>query len=277
MIIIILLILIIFILYDDYEHFSYFNPVTSTTPKSFLNIDNYLRINFPSTDNTSSIYQNRIALIPATFNDISGSSMSSNSSSRPSSSSSPSSSSRPSSNISSSNSNISSINSLGSSSNKVYDNKKYINIASSDIANSSNINNNMAYNNSIYTKLENDPNNFTTNYVQLKSNKCCLVKKVLNGESFNYEYTPYQDNECDLNNFELDHNNQLLFDGESGWTHDKCSNDKTDLGSCQHYDFECIDFVSKNKCDDYNKRMPPDPQHRKITYNWYNKACYSKY
>lgn len=206
MIIVILLILILFLLYDEYkESFTYFNPVNSTTPKAFLNIDNYFRINLPSTENTTSIFQNRMNLIPTTFHDISG-----------------------------------------------------VQFGATN-------------------KLENDINNFTTNYVQLKSNKCCLIKKVLNGESFNYEYQEYKDNECDLNNFELDHNNQLFFDGESGWTNDKCSNEKSDLGSCRHYDFECIDFVSKDKCNEYNKRMPPDPQHRKITYNWENKACYSRY
>ena len=169
-----------------------FNPVSSNTPKSFNNINSYYRILFPSTSNTTSIYENRFNFIPSTMNDD--------------------------------------------------------------------------------KKLNKD-----NNYDELRSNSCCLVKKILdNNDGFAYTYTPYSNNDCDLDNFELDQNNQLLFDGQNGWSNSYCSKDTTNLGSCQHYDFECIDFVSNDKCNEYNNRMPPDPQNRKLTFNWNKKPCYNK-
>tara|TARA_B110000971_G_C20011926_1_gene502004 strand:- start:482 stop:1063 length:582 start_codon:yes stop_codon:yes gene_type:complete len=126
-------------------------------------------------------------------------------------------------------------------------------------------------------KLNNDNSYFVKNYDELKSNKCCLVKKILdNNDGFRYTYTPYTDNDCSLNNFELDQNNQLLFEGQNGWSNSYCSTNTTNLGSCQHYNFECIDFVSKDKCYEYNNRMPPDPQKRKITFNWNQKPCFMR-
>jgi len=126
------------------------------------------------------------------------------------------------------------------------------------------------------TSLSTDINLTTNNYDQIKSNKCCLVKKILDNDNFKYEYTKYENENCDLNNFELDQNNQLLFDGVNGWSNDSCSSETSKLGSCIHYDFECIDFTSKDKCDEYNNKMPPDPQQRKITYSWSKKPCYNK-
>lgn len=125
--------------------------------------------------------------------------------------------------------------------------------------------------------LNNDNNHFVKNYDELISNKCCLVKKILdNNDGFKYTYTKYADNDCGLNNFELDQNNQLLFDEQNGWSNSNCSTETTNLGSCQHYNFECIDFVSKKKCDEYNNRMPPDPQKRKITFNWNKNPCFMR-
>lgn len=126
-------------------------------------------------------------------------------------------------------------------------------------------------------KLSTDNNHFAKNYDMIKSNKCCLVKKILdNNDGFKYTYTPYMDDDCDLNNFEIDQNNQLLFDGQNGWSNLNCSTDKSKLGSCQHYDFECIDFTTKDKCYEYNNRMPPDPQNRKITFSWNQKPCFMR-
>jgi hypothetical protein len=116
----------------------------------------------------------------------------------------------------------------------------------------------------------------TNFYDDIKSNKCCLVKKELAGNNFIYKYKKYNDLECDLDNFQIDQNNQLLFDGINNWKNEECKDDTNKLGSCQHYDFECIDFVDKQTCDSYNSRMPPDPLNRKITYNWSSKPCYNK-
>lgn len=121
-------------------------------------------------------------------------------------------------------------------------------------------------------------NKFKTNTDdRLSSSKCCLVKKVLdNNDGFKYMHTKYQDDECNIDNFELDQNNQLLFEGYNGWSNDYCSNDTSNLGSCQHYNFECIDFVSKDTCDAYNNRMPVDRLNRKLSYNWHPVPCYNR-
>ena len=104
-----------------------------------------------------------------------------------------------------------------------------------------------------------------------------MVKKLLNDNgNFEYSFSEYKDLDCDLNNFELDQNNQLFFDGINDWSNKFCSSDNSNLGSCKHFDFECIDFVSKDKCNEYNNRMPPDPLNRKITFEWQKTPCYQK-
>lgn len=125
-------------------------------------------------------------------------------------------------------------------------------------------------------KLNKDISLVTSDYDDLKSNKCCLVKKELDNNNFKYTYTKYNDNECDIDNFVLDQNNQLLFDGVDNWNNDQCKNDNNTLGSCQHYNFECIDFVDKETCNNYNDKMPPDPLNRKITFTWSKKPCYNR-
>lgn len=128
-----------------------------------------------------------------------------------------------------------------------------------------------------FIPLTTDNNFETITDDRLSSSKCCLVKKMLDyNDGFEYTYTKYEDDKCNIDNFELDHNNQLLFEGYNGWSNDYCSNDTSTLGSCQHYNFECIDFVSKDKCDEYNTLMPADKLKRKISYDWKAKPCYNK-
>lgn len=122
----------------------------------------------------------------------------------------------------------------------------------------------------------NTNNNELNNNNKLKSNNCCLIKKELDNNYFKYTYEKYYNDKCDIDNFVLDHNNQLLFDGINNWDNSECKNDNTTLGSCQHHDFECIDFVDKNTCDKYNEMMPIDPLNRKIQFTWSNKPCYNK-
>ena len=126
------------------------------------------------------------------------------------------------------------------------------------------------------SNLNNDTSLSTSNYDDLKSNKCCLVKKELDYNNFKYTYKKYNNLECDIDNFVLDQNNQLLFDGINNWDNNECKNDTTKLGSCKHYNFECIDFVDKETCDNYNNKMPSDPLNRKITFTWSNKPCYNR-
>jgi hypothetical protein len=128
-------------------------------------------------------------------------------------------------------------------------------------------------------KVSNDQPLFTK---ELTSKNCCLVEKktfdgtqMIDNTQNQYKYTKYANDDCDLNNFNLNENNQLFFDGVNDWSNSYCSADTNNLGSCQHYDMECIDFVSEQKCQEYNNKMPPDPQKRKITYNWNPKTCYA--
>jgi hypothetical protein len=126
-------------------------------------------------------------------------------------------------------------------------------------------------------RLDNDMNVYNTTYDEIKSNKCCLVKKILNNVGqFEYNYYKYENSDCDLNNFELDQNNQLMFEGINGWSNDKCSIENSNLGACKHYDFECMDFITADKCEEYNEKMPHDPQNRKITFEWQKNPCYSR-
>lgn len=119
--------------------------------------------------------------------------------------------------------------------------------------------------------------NILFNYNDLKSDKCCLVKKELdNNNNYKYIYTKYNDNECNIDNFTLDQNNQLLFDGINNWNNNECKDESKILGSCQHYNFECIDFVDEKTCNNYNEKMPDDPLNRKIHFTWYNKPCYNR-
>jgi hypothetical protein len=118
----------------------------------------------------------------------------------------------------------------------------------------------------------------TSNLKQhINDDKCCLIKKVLkNNNIYEYTYKTYYQEDCNIDNFELDQNNQLFIDGKNNWSNNLCSNDKSKLGSCKHYDFECVDFIPEDLCNKYNDKMPPDPHNRKIKFNWSKKPCYAR-
>jgi hypothetical protein len=126
--------------------------------------------------------------------------------------------------------------------------------------------------------LSNNNSLINFNYTQLnqeKNSKCCLIKKVLDNNNFKYIYEEYKDDECDINNFNLDQNNQLFIDGINNWSNDLCkTNDK--IGSCVHYNFECIDFVDEKTCTLYNDKIGVDIKNRKIQVKWNPKPCYNK-
>jgi len=233
-IIIIILISVILLLLLDCENF-----VPVAIPKSFTPNDYNTRVYFNEpTVTTTSIYQNRFNLVPATMNtnqvNISefyvpnGSSNPVNTSS----------------------------NSVNGSSNPVTIDKRLFDLKGVD--------------NTLFVD-------------DLTSNKCCLVEKKLFANNITidntknkYNYTPYYGDSCNLDNFDLNENRQLFFDGVNGWDNSKCSEDKGTLGSCQHYDLECIDFVPENNCKDYNNKMPPDRQNRtNIEFTWNPKPCFT--
>jgi hypothetical protein len=96
---------------------------------------------------------------------------------------------------------------------------------------------------------------------------CCLVeKKYVNdttndlGGNFKYEYKKLDNENCDLKLFKLDQNKQVLYDGINDWSNNNCVDNNNILGSCRNNNKECIDFVTKDFCDKYNK------------YNEYNKS-----
>jgi len=101
-----------------------------------------------------------------------------------------------------------------------------------------------------------------TSYI--KSNRCCLIKKKLDNGKFTYDYTPLKNEECDINLYELDQNNELLFDGINNWSNEYCSNniDSQILGSCRRINFECKDFIIKENCQKYPNKM-----------KWNKKTC----
>jgi len=127
-------------------------------------------------------------------------------------------------------------------------------------------------------KLDSNLNPFMifNNNDKIKNNNCCLIKKFIDGNDFKYIYQKYNNSDCDIDNFYLDQNNQLLFDGINNWDNKYCNNNNDFLGSCKHYDFECIDFVDEITCNNYNNRMQLDKQNKKIYFSWSKKPCYNR-
>ncbi len=84
----------------------------------------------------------------------------------------------------------------------------------------------------------------------IKSDKCCLVSKKYDQDGFSYTYKPLYNNDCNINLYELDQNNKLLFDGQDLWDNKFCENNLNDniLGSCRRHNWECFDFITKEKC-----------------------------
>jgi hypothetical protein len=83
----------------------------------------------------------------------------------------------------------------------------------------------------------------------LDSNKCCLVQKNFIDGKFSYKYTPLKNEKCNINLYEIDNNNKLLFDNINEWNNGNCNNNTKILGSCRRANNECIDFVTKLECN----------------------------
>jgi hypothetical protein len=93
----------------------------------------------------------------------------------------------------------------------------------------------------------------------LDSSNCCLVQKEFNEGKFNYTYTPLKNDKCNINLYELDHNNKLLFDKVNRWDNNNCNNNTNKiLGSCRKADMECIDFVSEDQCNNITNESKGD-------------------
>jgi hypothetical protein len=88
---------------------------------------------------------------------------------------------------------------------------------------------------------------------------CCHVQKIysedsnnINGGNFKYIYNKLENDQCNKNEYPNNFiSSELLIDGENNWDNKYCNNDSKYLGSCRFANKECIDFVSKDFCDNY--------------------------
>lgn len=109
----------------------------------------------------------------------------------------------------------------------------------------------------------------------IDSSNCCLIQKKFDSGNFSYIYTKLKDDKCNNELYELDQNNQLLFDGINKWSNNNCSIEKSKLGSCRVADFECIEFITKDACSN----IIADGKQNKdfhIKTIWSNKTCQDK-
>lgn len=95
----------------------------------------------------------------------------------------------------------------------------------------------------------------------LNSNKCCLINKEyiedknsLLGGKFKYNYTKLENNDCNYKLYDNNNTVQLLMNNINGWNNDYCNKNNNLLGSCRFANKECIDFVTKSYCDNYNMK-----------------------
>jgi hypothetical protein len=165
--------------------------------------------------------------------------------------------------------------------NNYYDINFHNKIKTSGINNYTDDINNDIFNNRI--KLQNI-NTLSTNLIN--SNNCCLIQKRFNSGNFNYMYTKLKDSDCNNELYELDQNNQLLYDGINNWSNDNCNKDTSILGSCRIANLECIDFITKEECFNITSEGKSDNMLKFNMSNqnnnpirktiWSNKTCQDK-
>lgn len=138
-------------------------------------------------------------------------------------------------------------------------------------------------------KLQNintSPYTYTTSTNLIDSSNCCLVQKKFDSGNFNYIYTKLKDNNCNNELYELDQNNQLLYDGVNNWSNNNCNEKTSLLGSCRIANLECIDFITKERCFNITSEGKSDDMLRFNISNqtnnpirktkWSNKTCQDK-
>jgi hypothetical protein len=91
-----------------------------------------------------------------------------------------------------------------------------------------------------------------------KQQTCTLVSIINNDGEYNYKYQKYYNENCDINKFELNDNNQLFLSDISG-----------NIGSCRHFFYECSNFITLEECKKFNTSS------RKFL-TWSPKTCYDK-
>ena len=92
------------------------------------------------------------------------------------------------------------------------------------------------------------------------SSKICTLVSIINTDNgqYEYKYEKYYNEECDINKFELNDNNQLFF-----------SDINDNIGSCRHFFYECNNFTTPEECKKFNTSS------RKFL-TWSPKTCYDK-
>ena len=92
------------------------------------------------------------------------------------------------------------------------------------------------------------------------SSKICTLVSIINTNNgqYNYKYQKYYNEDCDINKFELNDNNQLFF-----------SDINDNIGSCRHFFHECTNFTTSEECKKFNTSS-------KKFLTWSPKTCYDK-
>jgi hypothetical protein len=87
---------------------------------------------------------------------------------------------------------------------------------------------------------------------------------------------------CNVNLYNLDSQNQILFDGIDYWDNKYCKNNTPDqiLGSCGNYNKKyCVDFITKDRCEYIRDNGKADEYlgftltRNKSDVSWTNKTC----
>ena len=114
-------------------------------------------------------------------------------------------------------------------------------------------------------------------YKKVPEINCCLVEKKylpspndMYEGSFKYTYTKKTGSQCDLSNYNLNSNKQLLIEGDNGWSNQFCSTLEglKRIGSCRNINKECIDFVDKEFCDKYRMKWSSKTCHQPLEFTW---------
>ena len=107
-------------------------------------------------------------------------------------------------------------------------------------------------------------------YELAQDNKnCCLVEKKyiksnkdLYSGTFDYNIVKAEGDQC-LKNYSQDSTKQVIFSNT-------CS--RKSIGSCRNVNKECVDFVDKDFCDEYNMTWSEKPCNLPLDYKWEDKV-----
>lgn len=117
-------------------------------------------------------------------------------------------------------------------------------------------------------------------YKKVPEISCCLVEKKylpspdnFTGGDFKYTFTKKSGMACDLSNYNLNSNKQVLIEGDNGWSNQFCTNfansaNSKQIGSCRNINKECIDFVDKDFCDKYRMKWSNKTCHNPLEFTW---------